>query len=218
VDPFLGVDAQPATLHRYAYAANDAVNARDPSGEFVAYVAVTQGNLEASRLRAEDAKMKLRAGASIIARACAIALIASAANAIAHGSLPDGFSGPCTFRHSNSMRVQLQESVAGTTLNTFGIPMSAPDPGVAVRTVQANLGALFVAAELLPWFPFGSQKQNLRRAIVLISARLNGYPPGGISGLHRSFETKSFGPHDRYRVDVDNLDGWNLRTLFPGAP
>jgi RHS repeat-associated protein len=32
-DPFLGVDADPRTLHRYSYAANDAMNARDPSGE-----------------------------------------------------------------------------------------------------------------------------------------------------------------------------------------
>jgi large repetitive protein len=45
MDPFLGYDSQPATLHRYSYAANDGVNARDPSGEFLVGISFTMASL-----------------------------------------------------------------------------------------------------------------------------------------------------------------------------
>ena len=47
------------------------------------------------------------------------------------------------------MRLQIQQARAGTTFNTYGLPLYAPDPGVGVRTVQAAMAGMYTGAELL---------------------------------------------------------------------
>lgn len=107
----------------------------------------------------------------------------------------------------NQMRVQLQQSRAGVTLKTHGIPIFGPaTPGIGVRQVQAALARLFAEAQILDWFP-NSQLRDLRTAIIRVSQALNRYPPGGII-WGGNIEREEFG---EFRVDIENLRGHNLR-------
>jgi hypothetical protein len=55
---------------------------------------------------------------------------------------------------------------------------------------------------------------RLDTAVVQISVRLDRYPPGGIIGLQRSFETNSWtlAGKRNFHLDADNLVGRNLTS------
>jgi RHS repeat-associated protein len=86
-------------------------------------------------------------------------------------------------------------------------------PGVLVGEVQATMALLYAeVATRADWFPL-SIKPWLGSRIVSISRRLNRYPPDGIFGLQRGFESEQVGYSGTisYRIEIDNLRGTHLR-------
>jgi hypothetical protein len=118
------------------------------------------------------------------------------------------------------MRVQLQDSVDGKTKHTESVVILEQPPlgrGVTVRQVQAGLLKLYEKGEQAKWYP-NNQLGDLGSAIIKVSEKLNNYPAaGGIQGPRTGIATEQW-PNNKnknttYRVDVENLRGWNLRYL-----
>jgi hypothetical protein len=110
------------------------------------------------------------------------------------------------------MRVQLQEG----SVNTYGAGSIRQSTPITVRQLNRLLDACYLAvkASQVAWYPISSGLQLLGNAVVSISQKLQGYPPGGTgSGLIRSMESESWriGKRDM-RLDVDNLEGRNLQS------
>jgi RHS repeat-associated protein len=110
----------------------------------------------------------------------------------------------------NQMRVQLQLG----SEKTYGIPISAPqDPGVATRQVRDSLQELYNNyPKQTPWFP-QSLDGKLRCAIIDISQELKRFPPSGVTQGGNIVRSEFAGEKGKkYRVDVENLRGHNLRN------
>lgn len=113
------------------------------------------------------------------------------------------------------MRVQLQLSRAGTTLETYGLPVTAQDPiaGVTCVELRSALQQLYNQAKNLEiiWYPFASMESQLVEAIVTLSERIKRYPPDGIDGdrnIERHTWTGTKGKE--FRLDIETKRGWNL--------
>lgn len=108
---------------------------------------------------------------------------------------------------SYSLRVQLQEGL----LNTYGVPRNRPT-SISVAIVREAMLDLYKTVQVnAQWYPFTKGEAPLRDAIISISQRLDRYPPSGICGLLRGFETTSWSVSGReFRLDLDNLAGCNL--------
>jgi RHS repeat-associated protein len=117
------------------------------------------------------------------------------------------------------VRSQVQDSQAGKTLHTASDLAEEQQPygrGVTVRQVQASLKKLYDKVRRTRWYP-SELYGELGSAIVSARRRLNEIPAqGGVQGttgiLRRTWHgtTKAI----EYRLDIENLNGWNLRFII----
>jgi hypothetical protein len=112
------------------------------------------------------------------------------------------------------MRVQLQMSCAGQTPKTYGIPIEAEDEdGVTPLQLRTTMKELYeTTTNKAPWFPWTLHRRNLRKAIVLLSQRIDQYAEYGISDIGNIDREPWDGERGRtFRVDIENFRGTNLR-------
>ena len=113
------------------------------------------------------------------------------------------------------MRVQLQEGLNNSFYGEFAHNTAAV--GVTVLQMRQAMNALFDGASDdtstgRNKFPFTALQSWLFSAVITLSEKLGTFPPGGISGTELNFiqETTKYRGKE-YRLDMDNLAGWNLR-------
>ncbi|MCG8350152.1 MAG: hypothetical protein MI924_20495, partial [Chloroflexales bacterium] len=119
-----------------------------------------------------------------------------------------------TPRRENVMRVQLQRD-SERLESTIAIT-AAPATGVTTKQVRDALARLHENAKNqtanYKWFPYSSLGSWLRSAIISISDDLKRFPPGGITEQNLTILRKDIPFRGkRYRVDVENMSGHNLR-------
>jgi len=195
----------PFHAHAYSYADQNPVNRRDPTGWF------SEGEIEVVQIGEEAIQSAARVNAF---KVVGIVLSAGAIGAQTLGppGSPRQNPSPYQFR----MRVQLQQSPyggGGVTLNTEGFPIEQAT-SIPVSRVRTELTNVFRAASTyLDWFPSDGLR-DLRSAIIDVSKKLGNFPPNGIAEGRLSIVTSKFDYRKDYefRVDVDNLAGWNLRN------
>jgi RHS repeat-associated protein len=198
-DPEDGIPTDPMTLHKYAYADGDPVNATDPTGRSAV---------------AEDVevtvKIDLGALPAVAALGCAVNL---AYNVIALKVVNDFDITPtakCGAKGKGRMRIQLQ---SGTTVTIPGTPVLVRDdpPGVTKADAYAGLMQLWGLAQGgQSGFPFNANQSDLRSAIISVSEcvkRQSGTAPG-IYAVCQAYVT---GNTAGWRIDLENLNGINLR-------
>ncbi len=198
----------PLCENPYGYARQDPVNRRDPTGWF------SEGEIEVGSIIQSTIQNTARVN---LFKLVGIVLAGTAIVGQTLGPPLPGEPPPNPYRFA--IRVQLQQSPyggGGVTLNTEGFSIEQAT-SIPVGRVQAELNNVWIAARsYLPWFPSsdGGAERDLRSAIIDVSKQLNRFPPGGISEFRRSFATSNFDYRKdyNYRVDVDNLSGWNLRN------
>jgi hypothetical protein len=96
-------------------------------------------------------------------------------------------------------------------------------PVVAVfryEQIYVSLNMIYAGTTALNWFTSSTTVKGidldtwLLQSIATLQVRLQ---PGGVRGLSRSFLQAVTAGTDRrglqYRIDIDNLSGWNLRFM-----
>jgi len=114
----------------------------------------------------------------------------------------------------NAMRLQLQYG----TNNLWSAPIvNTAQTGVTVRQVQAMLNILNLQIQL---GMVDVSKTGYQGAMINMSSRLNQIPPSGViqggNVLRSTFTTRStidFSDYKKYRIDLENLRGHNLRQF-----
>ena len=108
----------------------------------------------------------------------------------------------------NRMRVQIQVG-DNMVWTDSSVPLTAPsDNGVTTLEVRVAMEALYYKSEEHMNKKF---TRKLRSAIIEASQKLKNYPPEGtmepIPSNFANFEYKG----KEYRIDIENIQGWNLR-------
>ncbi len=197
-DPEDGELSDPATLYKYAYADDDPANETDPTGRSVAV---------------EDAvvtvKIDIGALPAVAAAGCAVS---TAYNVIALKVVNDFDITPtlnCKAKGKTRMRIQLQK---GITVTVPGTPVLIADdpPGVTKAQARAGLLGLWgLAGSGQTQFPKSLQR-DLRSAIIDISQCV-GRQTGTAPGKYTVCQAYVTGDQGDWRVDLENLNGINLR-------
>jgi hypothetical protein len=133
---------------------------------------------------------------------------AAAAGALA-GTLA---SGKPNSQPQYRMRVQLQDKPN----HTIGTHLESDKP-ITVEQVWMLLDQLYAevkAGGAKKWYPKKAGLPQLAAEIGVVKTRLLRYPPLGISGEQLYFEQRrwTIRGYPEFRLDVDNLSGWNLRS------
>jgi RHS repeat-associated protein len=195
MDTNKGDSSAPSTLHKFVYTIDDPVNQRDRNGNQLEELEVAQ-------------VVSQRIDTLSILRGIAV-LGFIVANFVSTKTEDDD---P---RYPNRMRVQLQR---GLTKTFYGRKAhNTPTIGVTVLQMRQAMEKLFEDARDdtsfgRDQFPFAALQSWLFSAVISLSIKLGRYPPGGILKPERNFiqETTEYRGKE-YRLDVDNLSGWNLR-------
>jgi RHS repeat-associated protein len=191
MDALEGSVFEPRTLHRYLYASDSPVDRVDPSGN-------------------EDADIaeNLSTAADLVVVA-AISVVTLGYVCLAYAQTTGG--GPCgEGPNEGSMRIQLQ---LGDQFTVPGTPiLNNPDPpGVTSFQVREGLEEIYAIAQTsAAKFPFNSLQSDLVTAVIIVSQQAGMFAPYGYSGFKRSLLTSPIG-RSGWRIDVDNLEGTNLR-------
>jgi len=200
-DPEDGVPTDPATLHKYDYADGDPVDGTDPSGRnaVMEYTEVT-------------VKIDIGALPAVAALGCAVSVAYNviALNVITARDITPTLN--CKAKGKGRMRVQLQLGLGnGKSITAWGKADTNDDPpGVTLSQVGGLLSQLWGAANsgAAGVFP-KTETWDLYNAIIKVSLCAGSKIPGGTMGLDRSVCSENVG-RSGWRVDLDNLYGWNL--------
>jgi RHS repeat-associated protein len=113
----------------------------------------------------------------------------------------------------NQMRVQLQDSKGGRTLNTHAVIRSAPSKtGVTVLQMRSALHQLWEEIPThAPWFPYDKLENEFFSGVIYLSKRLGEYPPGGVIQGGNFLRYEIMYRKVDFRIDIENLRGHNLR-------
>ncbi len=116
---------------------------------------------------------------------------------------------PSSSNRVNTMRVQLQQGHE----HNYSISIEAmSDQGVTTRQVRDGLEELYNGASTLEWFPFNKLQAWMRRSIIVLSQELKRFPPNGVREENRNILRKEEKYNRKeYRIDIENMKGWNLR-------
>jgi len=193
--------------HSYTYANNNPSNEYDPQGRFG--IALDYGQ-----------PIKLVSIGNIAATAALAAAVYCALALTTTGLL--GFVGvdlslikeippECI---ANQIRVQLQNNLSGSRDTLSVIAVNIPQVGVTVAQARQALKILFLrweAGDPLGAFVPRTYRSNLISAIIRMSAELDRFPPGGISGDNLTFLREDIPQkRPRFRLDMENMRGRNL--------
>ncbi|GEM_PF-6305329 len=192
MDPLEGWSEEPSSLHKYNYANSDPIDGSDPKGTDT--LVETIGVLNIS---------SVVRGLSVVS---ALVLACSVESAL-------GF-GPCGANNRQKegrMRVQLQ---LGNTFTVPGTPVltNSDPPGVTILQVRnQGLAPLYLIAKSeASRFPFNRFEFDFFTAVIEISQQAETFAPFGWTGFRRSLLSAPIGDSG-WRIDVDNLEGTNLR-------
>lgn len=201
-DPEDGIPTEPISLHKYVYADGDPVNASDPSGR-----AAVAEDVEVT------IKIDIGALPAVAAAGCAVKL---AYNVLALKVVNDFDITPtakCGAKGKGRMRIQLQFGKAGQgTTASSRIEVNDDPPGVLLAQVGGDLASIWGEAQggAIPSFP-KSLNWDLKTALVDVSVCAKRIVAGGgVVGAERTVCQGLVG-NSGWRVDLDQLNGWNLR-------
>lgn len=192
-DSFEGVDFEPETLHHYVYVSNGPVDKFDPSGNEELTV---PGQLTAGTV------------ALVLASATVLTL---AYLCVAYAAVGKG-GGPCGTNQQKQgrMRIQLQLGDKYTAPIT-PVLLNRDPPGVTSLQVRNGLATLYAAARTATArFPFNNLDSELVTAIIIVSQQAGTFAPLGYGLFKRGLLSAPIGDSG-WRIDVDNLEGTNLR-------
>ena len=192
-----GEPKDPVSLHKYLYTGANPVDRIDSSGHDFDLVSVGTAEVVGERIDAMSIWYGIAAMGLIIAN---------------FTSTKTDDDDP---RYPNRMRVQLQEGQQNTFYGRSAHNTAAV--GVTVFQMREAMQNLFEDAQDDTTFgrnkfPFAALQSWLFSAVISLSIQLGMFPPGGIAVPRRNFiqeATKYRGKE--YRLDMDNLAGWNLR-------
>ncbi len=209
-DPEDGSTLAPKTLHKYIYAGGDPVDLGDPTGRAVA--GTMPGRVGVGGALGEYVILTLQATAAAVAVADVGCAVSTAYYVLARKLAFDAniTTGDCEAKGEGRMRIQLQ--LEGTFTSPFSQILTNDDPpGVTTAQVRAGLLGIWGEAQIpSAGFPYNSQEGALRTAIIEVSQCLNKFPPNGYGFPKRSLCSAPVGTSG-WRVDLDNLNGTNLR-------
>jgi hypothetical protein len=112
------------------------------------------------------------------------------------------------------MRVQLQDDTNKKySKHTFGITRTNnASTGVTKLQLRNAMDELYQGLAIrATWFPLTLRPQ-LKNAIILISQKLDQYPPSGTQTSGNIERITFLDRGIQYRVDIENLFGHNLRS------
>jgi RHS repeat-associated protein len=192
MDTFDGVSAEPFSLHKYIYVSADPANRTDETGNDD-LTTILGGTLPVAQILAVAVTVTLVAACSVYANLT-------------------GGQGPCgtSNRREGRMRIQLQLG------DQFTAPVSqslnnVDPPGVTIVQVRNGLQTLYYSAQLsIARFPFNRYQSEFFTAVIDVSQQAGRHAPTGYTGIYRSLLTSPIGDSG-WRIDVDNLEGTNLR-------
>lgn len=201
VDDFEGWVRKPISLHKYLYTHSDPVNGIDPGGRFFSLaigstISIgTRGGYEGARAPVYSAAIE--AARQII---WAVALVGATLESQQREREAD-------YR----MRLQLQE---GDNHYWSTVMTAKPRTGVTSRQVRVGLSAMHASAltdmMLLP-FP-DSYEPPLYGAVIQFSKRLTTtVEGGGVTQIGNVLRETFVAGGKRFRIDLENLYGHNLR-------
>jgi RHS repeat-associated protein len=214
-DPVNGQPDSPASLHKYVYANGDPMNLDDPTGNAAAPIPFPSPQPKPSAagleyamivglidIAAQPALKKLGCQLNIDYKVIALKV----AFDFDITTDPDA----CNAKGKGRMRVQLQKGLTTTSPATQVMVNNDP-PGVTTTQVYAALNSLWNAAQSgAAGFPFNSNQKDLRAAIISVSQCAGKFAPSGYGIPTRSLCSADVGKSG-WRVDLDNLNGTNLR-------
>ena len=217
MDAFQGLQFEPETLHKYLYADANPVMKTDPSG----YMA---GALMMVPMRLQYDTAVMAVGIKLISASIAImlfymlyaealsgidAMYMARTNDRAETKVKEKEKTRKKNRQNNTMRVQLQQGHN----HTYGLPIIAPEnPGVSVLQVRMTMATMFSTCPVAaPWFPLNRLKSQLVSGVIRLSTKLGTYPPLGTSKGGNIERAEFYDGGKEYRIDIENLFGWNLR-------
>jgi len=192
-----GSDGDPVSLHKYLYTGANPVDRTDSSGNDFDLVSIGVAEVVGERIDSMSIWYGIAALGFVIAN---------------FTSTKTDDDDP---RYPNRMRVQLQEGLQNTFYGRSAHNTSAV--GVTVFQMREAMQNLFEDAQDdtsfgRNKFPFAVLQRWLFSAVISLSIRLGTFPPGGIPIPKPNFiqETTKYRGKE-YRLDMDNLAGWNLR-------
>jgi RHS repeat-associated protein len=199
MDSYEGRPSDPLSLHKYLYAEANPENRIDPSGNVTAMETMQVGTL--------------------VGEMAAVGMFLYLKD-VQRGVEKDLGLRPKTGwreeEEANVMRVQLQEGSNHTLGDEELVRKNNSKEGVTVQQMRGALNTLYDKVyrrkEAAGWFPTSELEHQFFTAVISLSQDLNRFPPGGVMGLRRSLLSEVM--HHRgkeYRIDIDNLKGWNLR-------
>ena len=210
-DPEDGIPTDPMTMHKYAYADGDPVDSADPTGSAAAAPALP-GQVSVGGAVGEYAVLVLQAAAASVAVADAGCAVSTAYYVLARKLANDAdiTTGDCKAKVEGRMRIQLQKGLT-TTSPATQVMVNDDPPGVTTAQVRSSLNALWSeAASGAAGFPFNSNQRDLRSAIISVSQCAGKFAPSGYGIRTMSLCSADIG-NSGWRVDLDNLNGTNLR-------